>query len=503
MKRRKFVLPLAVVGISCVAVVTACSFRDLWPYSKAGGASASKDPITIVVNSLGLGFPPGLDENNNPYLDYIENNTNTNVNVILPPLEGYKEKLNLFMSMDNKPDMLNVFDDVWVASYVNQNALLPLDDLLDKYGPDIKAQMPKEAWDKVTFNGKIYAIPSVNEVKGVELMYARKDWLDRLGLKPPKTLDEYYTVIKAFKERDPDGNGKDDTIGLLMTEYLGRSAPFFGAFGVQLNQWTEQNGKLVNTNILPQTKGALGFLSRLYSEGLLDPEFPLNKTRNLEEKVKSGKVGIYSATWYDTRGPIALNKDLDPNAEWIPLEYPTGPNGEKGVYDSPPVREYEVIPVGSKNPEAVIRMLNFIAGDGYSNLKLGFENEIWSWQNGKIVTNFAEHNKHQYRGIYHSLVEVGRPDLIKVRLDSLGDFHLYENQQLIEQNLIKNQFVGLPTPAMEKYKAKLTSLQDVFTKIIVGTEPLDEFDRYVERWKQEGGDEMTREVNEWFRAAKK
>jgi putative aldouronate transport system substrate-binding protein len=485
-----------------MGLLAACSFSSIWTKDQQK-PNASKDHVTFVINSLGIGFPDGLDENNNPYLQYMESNTNTDINIILPPSDGYREKLNVIMSSGNKPDMISVFDDVWIANYVSQNALMPLDDIIDKFGPDLKARIPKEAWDKVTFNGKIYAIPSLNEVKGIELMYARKDWLDRLGLKPPKTLDEYYTVIKAFKEQDPDGNGKHDTIGLLMTEYLGRSAPFFGAFGVQLNQWTTRDGQMVNSNILPETKEALGFLSRLYKEGLLDQEFPLNKIRNLDEKVSTGKVGLFSAAWYDTRGPIETNKKLDPNAEWIPLDFPVGPRGEKGVYNTDLVRHYEVIPIESKNAEAVVRVLNFIAGDGYSNLKLGFENQIWSRQNGKMVTNFAEHNKHLYRGIYLSLVDVGQPDLVKARLDSLGEhFHLYDNLQLIENNLIKNEFYGMPTPAMERYKSKLSILQEVFTKIIIGVSTLDEFDTFVERWKQEGGDEITKEVNAWYRNSK-
>ncbi|MDF2669678.1 MAG: extracellular solute-binding protein family 1, partial [Paenibacillus sp.] len=87
---------------------------------------------------------------------------------------------------------------------------------------------------------------------------------------------------------------------------------------------------------------------------------------------------------------------------------------------------------------------------------------------------------------------------------SLGEhFHLYENLQLIEKNLIKNQFYGMPTPAMEKYKTKLASLQESFTRIILGVSPLDEFDHYVEKWKQEGGDEITKDVNEWYRTIKK
>lgn len=466
---------------------------------RALGAQNRKEPVTIVVNSLGLTFPEGLDENHNPYLDYIEQHTNLDINVVMPPNEGYQEKLNVIMSSGNWPDMINVFDAVWVANYVKQNALMPLDDLIDKYGPDLKARIPPEAWEKVRFNGKVYAIPSIDEVKGVELVYARKDWLDKLGLKPPRTLDEYTRVMRAFAEQDPDGDGQRNTFGVVMTENLGRSAPFFGAFGVQLNQWVERDGKLVYSNTLPEMKEALSYLNKLYREGLLDPEFPLNKNRNLEEKIVTGKVGLYSAAWYDTRGPIALNESSDPNAEWIPLDYPTGPRGESGVYDTNLVREYEVIPAGSKHAEAVIRMLNFIAGEGYRDLKLGFENEVWHRVDGKIVTNFEEHNKHLYRGIYQSLVETGDPELLKVRLDSLGEqFHLYDNLQMIERHLIRNRFTGLPTPAMGKYQTKLNALQDEFIKMIVGVTPIDAFDSYVEQWRREGGDEVTREVNEWF-----
>ena len=73
----------------------------------------------------------------------------------------------------------------------------------------------------------------MNEVTGAELMYVRKDWLDRLGLEPPETLEEYYEVIRAFTLDDPDGNGVQDTIGLTLTSKLGRSSPFFGAFGTR------------------------------------------------------------------------------------------------------------------------------------------------------------------------------------------------------------------------------------------------------------------------------
>jgi putative aldouronate transport system substrate-binding protein len=182
------------------------------------------------------------------------------------------------------------------------------------------------------------------------------------------------------------------------------------------------------------------------------------------------------------------------------LEYPTGPRGQKGVYDKDLIRGYNVIPKGASNPEGAVRYLEFLAGDeGYTTLKLGFENQIWSMQNGKMVTDFAQHDKHLYRGIYQSMVDVLDPELNKKRLDSLGDFHLYENLKIIEQNLIPNEFYGSPTPAMSQLSGQLPNLLEAFTRIIMGVEPLDAFDKYVAEWKTNGGALITQEVNAWYK----
>ncbi|NMO96826.1 extracellular solute-binding protein [Paenibacillus lemnae] len=455
--------------------------------------------ISIVISSLGMTFPAGMDENDNRYLNYIREQTGIDIQVTTPPAEVYDEKLDVIMSSGSLPDMLHAYEPVWFGNYAKQGAFMPLDDLINTYGPNLKKKIPDRIWDRVRYGGKIYAVPSLNEVSGIELMYVRKDWLDRLEMKPPQTLEEYTEVIRAFTRRDPDRNGEDDTIGLPLTVNLGRSSPIFGAFGTQLDTWFDVDGRLVNGSIMPQTKQALGYLAELYREGLLDREFPLNLQNNLYEKIESGRVGLFSATWYDTRGPIAASKLKDPKAEWIALEYLAGPQGQKGVYGTNEIRGYNVIPAGSEHAADVIRMLDFIVSD-YRNLKLGFENEIWRMENGVMVTDFQQHDEHLYRGMYQSLVDVPDPELFKNRLDSLGDFHLYDNLERIREHVMKDAFYGIPTPSMSKYDKKLDELQGVFTSIILGVEPLDAFDHFVAQWKQYGGDEITKEVNAWYAA---
>ena len=486
--------------LTCFATA-GCSFPE-WSKNQDKVSEAVQEPvIRIVVNSLGMNFPEGMDENNNPYLNYIKKNIGVQVNVTLPPLNGYDEKLNVIMTSGEPPDLLNTSNPSWFINFVNQKALTPLNDYIEKYGANLKAKIPKEAWDNVTVDGQIYAIPSLNEVKGTEIVYARKDWLDKLGLQPPRTIEEFTAVMKAFAEGDPDGNGIKDTLGLSILERLRRTSPFLGAFGVQMNAWYERDGKLVYSGILPEMKEALIYLNSLYDQNILDPEFPLNKIDVLGEKIATGKVGLYSAAWSDTRTHIAANRKNDPKAVWIPLDFPIGPNGKHGVYSTSNVRSYNVVPIKSQNAEAVVKFLDFIAGPGQTSLKLGFENEIWTRVNGKLAIRFDEHTKHGYRGIYGSLVDTAERDITRDRLEALGEqFHLYENLQRIESNLMEDRFNGPPTPAMGKHHVKLSKLQEeTFTRIIAGMSPIEEFDAFVKKWKDAGGDEITGEVNEWWR----
>lgn len=470
------------------------------PGSEIATEELERKSIRVVFNNGGRKFPDGMDENKNPYIDYVKENTNLDITLQIPPADGYQDALNVIMASGDLPDSIYTFDSSWFENYVKQNALQPLNEWIEKYGPDLMRNIPEDAWKTVTIDGNIYAIPSMNAQPGNEIMYVRKDWLDKLGIQPPKTLEEYREVIRAFTEDDPDGNNKKDTYGYIMAENMARIAPIVGAFGIQKGMWTERDGQLVNASILPEMKEALAFITGLHKDKLLDPEWMLNKEANFSEKIASGQVGLFSAFWYDTRGPILTSKNNDPNAEWIPLEFPVGPEGKQGTTGHGYISGYNVVPVTSKNPDAVVRMLNFMNGDGYRTLLLGFENEVWSMQDGKMVTDFEKHNEHIYR---QTLGESIRPYGAKEerdRLDSLGmEFNLNDNVDRIEKVAIRDQYFGVPTPGMGKYKADLTKLEvEYFTKIIVGQLPIDAFDEFVQEWKKKGGDEITAEVNTWY-----
>ncbi|MCU6712670.1 extracellular solute-binding protein [Paenibacillus sp. J5C_2022] len=484
---------------------------------QAGSSSSVRTPpssmesaVSFVVFDASRTFPEGLDDNHNPYLEYIERHTGVDITIIAPPYSSYQEKLNLIMASDAQPDLINTSDPAWVSRFVEEEALMPLGELLEQYGSELLEAFPKEAWDAVTFNGDIYAVPSLAEVSGNEVMYARKDWLDALGLDPPVTLEEYYEVMRAFTYDDPDGNGRDDTWGItIMPAGLSRTAPFFGAFGVPrsvngITQWKEVDGELVYSGILPETKEALSFLAKLYGDGMLDREFILNKNSTFINKIVNGSVGMFSATWFDTRGPILDNMNKDPNAQWIRLPYPVGEEGQSGTAERDLLQSYSVIPARSANAKEVIKVLSFIAGDGYRDLKLGFQGEVWHLEDGVMVTDEGKHNEHIYRGTLHAIADPNDPAVRKERLDSLGkQYEMNDNVEYVLAHVLRSDFRGPPTPSMGRYGTKLQKLEDeAFTQIIMGISQGNAFDEFVKQWIREGGWEISNEVNAWFRDSK-
>ena len=108
----------------------------------------------------------------------------------------------------------------------------------------------------------------------------RKDFLDKVGLPVPVTIDDWYTTLKAFKEKDPNGNGKADDIPLTLFLYTtgqfdifkGASA-FIGAWNTTYNFYQE-NGTVKYGPLDSQFKDFLATMAKWYKEGLIDPDFP-------------------------------------------------------------------------------------------------------------------------------------------------------------------------------------------------------------------------------------
>ena len=197
-------------------------------------AFASADEAAPEVTWL-LEVGTTSDEDN-LVLQEIEKRIGVRVKPIQCSTGDFAAKLNALIASRDLPDMFstNLTD---AKEFIAEGMLQPLDDLLPEYGQNILnnagerlAEAPANRID-----GSTYMV--VSSKSGYVNDYAiRADWLKNLNMEVPTNLDELYDVLYAFTYKDPDGDGKDDTIGLVLTmTQQGQWEPIFGAYGIAYN----------------------------------------------------------------------------------------------------------------------------------------------------------------------------------------------------------------------------------------------------------------------------
>ncbi|MFZ7946194.1 extracellular solute-binding protein [Neobacillus sp. 19] len=159
------------------------------------------------------------------------------------PFDLYDDKLTVKMASGDIPDVIGTEGaDTNYIKWAKQGAFLPLNDYVKKY--ENFKDIPQSVWDAVSLDGKIYGIPLFFPASGGKKPIIRQDWLDKLGLEMPTNYEELEKVAIAFAKEDPDGNGKDDTIGLGLAKGIVYD-PAFGAYWG--NSWYHKNkdGQLI------------------------------------------------------------------------------------------------------------------------------------------------------------------------------------------------------------------------------------------------------------------
>ena len=174
-------------------------------------------------------------------------------------------------------------------------------------------------WKKeiTTDDGSIYVFPFLRTDDKLKVFLGptiRQDWLDKLGLSMPTTVDEWYNVLKAFKEQDPNGNGKADEIPLYLTKGdVDTTTAFLGAWGINAGFYQEE-GQVKYGPTDPRFKEFLTLMNQWYKEGLLDQDFATTDEKMLEAKITGGQIGsaiLYTGSGIGKYG--TLMKDKDPN----------------------------------------------------------------------------------------------------------------------------------------------------------------------------------------------
>jgi putative aldouronate transport system substrate-binding protein len=240
---------------------------------------------TMTLRMFAPQYPTIEDMETNTYTKWLEEQTNIHIEWDLVPNEALNDRKQLMLASGDYPEVIlhgNLTPDEQMR-YGEQGVFLPLNDLIDQYAPNVKKAMEELDYLERSItapDGNIYSIPMVNECFHCTYpnkYWLNKTWLDNLGLDIPTTTDELYTVLKAFKEEDPNGNGKTDEIPLTAAT---EDTMWGGNFAVYLmnpfiyndgdTYLTVQDDKVSLAANTDEWKEGLRFMNKLYSEGLID-----------------------------------------------------------------------------------------------------------------------------------------------------------------------------------------------------------------------------------------
>jgi len=372
-------------------------------------APAAKGAPAAPVN-LDIWVTSAVSESGPPPADWIaykimREKLGINLNVVFLPsnFTDMDTKINTAAAANALPDLFAVNPDT-LFKLIQLGLLAPVDDLI-KLMPHRQAYYQDEVRRRmVTVKGKMYGFPEMGAIPQREGLVIRKDWLNKLGFKAPKTIAEFFEVAKAFTEKDPDGNGKNDTYGFgayidqrqLHESGLGyRFDPIFGAFGV-CGVWNVESEAAFGLNARkPEFMQALQFIKKMMDAGVIDPDWPTVKKDEFRARWKQGKFGMMRED-FAALATMANYKDFDknfPDGEWLPIPPIVGPAGKSSLGNIiKDIRIHSISARAAKEGKGplIAKLLDWM-GDpgqegGYYLLGFGVEGENYIKNAAGIVT---------------------------------------------------------------------------------------------------------------------
>jgi putative aldouronate transport system substrate-binding protein len=407
---------------------------------------------------------------------------------------------------------------------IDQALVRPISlEMLYKYAPNWMAKTiemvgSKEAVEQMlTYaDGNVYCMPYIAYTAAFPFSaYIRTDWLEKVGLDVPKTLDEYHDVISAFVHNDPDGDGENNTLGISGAN--GNFHYVFGAYGIMMNSYyLQDDGTVIYTSVDPAYKEALKTLAAWYAEGLIDPETFTDNRANLREKWASGRIGIMNdnAWWGEAaRGNNSVFNMLynnDPDAKVTIFPAVTGPTGLSGAsYYYPNITGQGCVLFGADTTdEEVIRIMqmkeSFTYIDEYIKGRYGEEGVQYTINEEGTLVMSPEWDFVMQRSYGVGQFYALQPQSIADASVVLTPQDIATNELALQSNKVysgRNFYAPRPNEAENTYGADVaTIVNEYYANAIMGKVDVDAtWDDYVSRVNAAGLTDIIKEYEEMLK----
>ncbi|MGO4936082.1 extracellular solute-binding protein [Fundicoccus sp. Sow4_H7] len=493
-------------------------------------------------------YEPGDDINNNQMTRLTEEILGIKMETVLlgGDADNYTTKLRLALTgTEELPDVFPVYDTQMISDMIESGRARAIDEDIEAHMSDrikgIYDRFP-ETFYPIIRDGQTYGIANAPFLEEGQVLFVRQDWLDALGLEAPTNLEEFETVIAAFTENDPDGNGKDDTygftytgIGIYNSGWVSDPVMLFSAnSGIHFpGSWQEdENGELMYGSIHEGNRATLEKMAEWHEKGYLFPEAAATGAWDAMSQFIEGKAGMFMGrSWAYSSILDLLNTYPDANV----VAYPTlrQSNGDPSYQGGQTNDGWLMFSSEFENTEAFFEYLDWLydIAFGTGDFQYGFIKGVdWDEVDGEIVLDSKQFNepietpflpgkttvlKNQpkpegFLEAYDAVINNGKEPENRMEYDIA-----LSSEQRPEQlnanyvayshidELISSKFNGEPTETMKRNWEQLRTLEmQTYTNIIYGRSDITAFDDFVKQWKEQGGDKITQEVNEWYQTVK-
>ena len=466
------------------------------------------DPL--AENRPTLKFLVG-NRNYDPNTDYsnirMEELTGYDVEYFMLPNANADEKLLLEMSGGSEYDLVELWPAIF-GKLASVGALSSLDEYIEKYGNFIKAAVSDMAWEaSKNAEGKIVGLPrqsgenisSPYGARASRFLVTKKEILEELGLTVPTDLDNFYEFLVKIKEAKgvPPLTGAATKMDDIMS-----------AFGIPSLGWIEKEGTYTPDIKLPEIRKYFRFMAKLYQEGLLDPDLPINKTENIDQKFTSEGAWICQYAFWDIPRLIPALEANGFSRDLVPFEEPLkDENGQYPLINSFGVSKFYGVPRSSQHPEHAINYMNLLSEpETFKKSHIGDEGFHYEVKDGKyypILPAFSDLNwANQFCGMSERKAEFEQWQARARKTPEMAVAYEQINSKLVAHNLIFDRFsLTSSLPAVQQYAQSLNKmLGDFYIQAIVENKTTDaDFDEITARWESEGGSAIEAEVNQWLK----
>lgn len=438
----------------------------------------------------------------------IEEETGVDV-VFQSPPNNSEDAYKMMVISGDLPDVIMWEYSASTDRMYAEGQIIDLTELIAEYAPNLTRilnERPELRREVETTDGRIYYFPSINPMLTIEDvcrrttsgLIIRKDWLDKLGLEVPDTIDAWYEVLTAFKTRDPNGNGVQDEIPID-----GWGLPYFAAsYGVTNNFCVKPDGTVVYGPMEPEYKAYLETMNKWYAEGLLGSNCLIHSEAWKTENIVNNLTGSFAGMDNAWRHYLPSLQENVADAMFAPVPWAMNEAGIRYTFRTETAGHMSkfvtTITSDCKDPVAAVRFIDYMySQEGADLLTWGIEGETYVVENGeKKLTDYAlEIAEDGYLVLHH--YAIGHAAFPKYDGESVVLATYPEDQIIAEKTWADSSNALIYPPYITlsaEDKAFCDSVMDdvnsyiseMEIKFITGEEPLTNFDLYVNQLDKMG-----------------